>query len=648
MNSRLNTSMLLPAHLRPLQPNNQSLHQQPQQLVLAAFPPDHPLPASWVCPVSGLSVPKGTEANLQYRQQIRAAAAASSKLQNQLRFACKSSCLYWINTFCWTYRQKITNENGEEVPTTGHHAHVPFVTWPNQDEVVTDLIAAINHGEDRAVRKSRDMGATWVIQAVLHWMWQFQPNVTFLELSRKEDLVDKKGDMDSLFEKHRYLLKWQPRWLLPAKVRDTYMNLQNLELGNAIIGESTNQHAGQGGRKTAIMLDEFGRVDNAEEIELSTADTSACRIFNSTPTGPGTGFHKLVTSGRVKVLEMMWWRHPEKGAGAHQIVDPVTKKPKWVNEWYEKEASRRSKKDLAQNIDGSFGAAGEIFFDADETMHHRMTHVRAPNEEGELEVRDLRDSERKMLVAQRKHDWCPFLPGHGRRTMKLWMPLVNGRLNQGWRYVIACDISNGSGSSNSVAEVLCLETNRVVAELADAFLSPEDFAWQVIQLGVWVGGANGLPLLIWENNGPGGIFGRKVAKSGYPRFYRQKIDDTVREKRTSRWGWNSNDKKKEVLLGRLREEIKTGGIVVPNEKVLDELLDYVYTETGKLEPGKLKSEKGGGKALHGDRVIATALLLIARDEAPKAQQGDARAAVHSFAWRRQNAKRRQTERDAWN
>jgi hypothetical protein len=150
-------------------------------------------------------------------------------------------------------------------PDRGHEAHYPFITWAVQDEFIGELQDAIDGGHDTLINKSRDMGASWLCLSVLHWYWQFRPPVSFLEVSRKEELVDKAGSMDSLFEKHRYLLRWQPAWLRPRRIDDKYMHLGNLDLGSAIEGESTNGDAGRGGRKTAVLLDEFAAVPNGRK-----------------------------------------------------------------------------------------------------------------------------------------------------------------------------------------------------------------------------------------------------------------------------------------------------------------------------------------------------------------------------------------------
>lgn len=641
--SRLNSSTsLLPESLRP-SPQSQAA----AQATLKQHPPDHPLPDYLTCPKTGLLIPKGLEANLQWRQTIRENAEHDENMQEQLRTACASSIHFWINCFVWTFRQKVVNERGEEVPVQDEVTHWPFITWPVQDEFINMVCSCIEEGEDAACEKSRDMGATWLGLACIHWYWQFRPNTTFLELSRKQQLVDMRGNMDCLFEKHRYMLKFQPKWLRPKRIRDNVCHLENLDNGSSIEGESTNEHAGQGARKTAIFLDEFARVQNAEEIDLATADTSACRIYNSTPAGPGTAFHKIVKEKRARILRMPWWRHPEKGQGAHQIFDPETGKVKWTSLWYQNEVARRSKKDVASNLDMDHGQAGDVFFDYAEIERHRADHQRPPVAAGTLMLaKELTDSERLRVYRTLDHDAFVFIDG-GKPQLRLWMPLSDGRPTQNLTYVIAADISNGAGGSNSVATVLAAETGMIVAKFWDAYTSPEAFAEVCMDMGIWFGGIGGPAFLIWENNGPGSIFGRKIVKSSYPHYYLQKIDNVQREKKTPRWGWHSNPERKEVLLGVYRENLAKDKLINPCREGLDECLDYIYNESGLLIPGRLREEQHGGLMLHGDHVIADALAVLGRDQLPKQREQQAPAPYGSFEHRRRERVKQRKDADPW-
>jgi hypothetical protein len=571
----------------------------------------------------------------------------SEDMQAQLRAACAASPWLWVNLFVWTFRQKRVNLDGEEVPCTGHEAHHPFVTWLVQDEFIGELVTAIEGGHDVLIDKSRDMGASWLCLTVLHWFWQFRSSVTFLELSRKEELVDKKGSMDSLFEKHRYINKWQPSWLRPRRITDKYMHLGNGDNGSTIDGESTNGDAGRGGRKTAILLDEFAAVANGEEVDASTADTTACRLYNSTPKGPGTQHHKIFETKRARILILPWWRHPEKSVGAYQVM---TEKgtAKWTGPWHKLEAARRDPKYMAQEVDMDHGKAGDMFFDGDVIERHRRAHQQAPEAMGNLKLDgDFGDEAKARIIARGDASKVFFTGGGERRPWKFWLPLVNGRPPQDLTYVFGIDVSNGSGGSNSVISVVADEVGMKVAELATAFLSPEELAEQAVFAALWFGGSRPA-YMVWENNGPGGIFGRKVVKLGWNHFYFQRMDNVRAENKTPRWGWNSNQQRKEILLARYREALGKDHIINPCEESLNEVLDYVYDENGLLMPGKFKQDTNGARALHGDRVIADALTILGRDELPKTRNLESRPPAGSFAARKKdNDQKKARERDEW-
>lgn len=614
--------------------------------------------AEMICPVSGLVIPKDPEENLKWRKRLRDDALANPTVREQIRQACAQSFIFWVNAFGYTYHQKWVNEEGIEVSVTGDAAHVPFITWKIQDDAALSIISCIERGEDILLDKSRDMGASWLVIAVFQWMFQFRNNSTFLEVSRKEMYVDQRGNMDSLMEKHRYMLRMQPVWLRPRQVRDNTLLLENKDNGSVIIGESTNDDVGQGGRKTAILLDEFARVRNGEEIDLATADTAACRIFNSTVNGPATWYTRIyrdMKEGTRKglIITLPWEAHPAKSAGLTVIDVPISVRSplgkKAVSKWYIHEQQTRSVRDLAQNVDRDHGKSGDAFFDSQEIEAHRLAFQAEPSLVGNIVWEDeLNEDEKKSIILSNEHESITLLRDGFRHSWKFWVPLVNGRPDQTHSYVFGVDIAMGTGSSNSVISVFDNDTGQKVAEFADSFTSPEDLAWQVSMAGVWFGGASGKPFLIWETNGPGSIFGKKIIFIGYTPIYYAEVEGRRAQKTTDRYGWNSNAVRKEVLLGFYRDALKNGRYINPSKESLDEAVSYVYSETGLLVPSLAKSELGGAAATHGDRVIADALCEEGRKKLPAAKLILPAAPRDSFAYRRREFKKRMTEdRDAW-
>ena len=91
------------------------------------------------------------------------------------------------------------------------------------------------------------MGFSWLIMAIFVYGFLFH-NHKYLVLSQKQDDVDKKGDMKSLFEKARFMLKNLPDWMLPKgwKGNDTYnkyMSISRPDGTGSITGESANPNA---------------------------------------------------------------------------------------------------------------------------------------------------------------------------------------------------------------------------------------------------------------------------------------------------------------------------------------------------------------------------------------------------------------------
>lgn len=131
-------------------------------------------------------VPKDMQDNLRYRSKALLLAKQDKKNAEEFWMMCSRDLLFYVNMFCWTYDPRIG---------TGK---LPFITYPFQDEALLDMNEAIgNH--DLVIRKSRDMGASWMLLTVFEWRWHFHPGQSFLLVSRNEDYVDKPGNPKSLF-----------------------------------------------------------------------------------------------------------------------------------------------------------------------------------------------------------------------------------------------------------------------------------------------------------------------------------------------------------------------------------------------------------------------------------------------------------------
>lgn len=259
----------------------------------------------------------------------------------------------WIGHWAVTYdpRKASTDE-----PTT-----IPFVMFDRQRDLVEFLFACVTGQQSGLIEKARDMGATWVCSAFSVWLWLYRPGASIGWGSRKEGLVDKLGDPDSIFEKMRIIIRNLPKMMLPADFDPDgdmpYMKIVNRQTGATITGES-GDNIGRGGRKLIYFKDESAHYERPEKIEAALADTTNVQIDISSVNGPGNVFHRRREAGKewapgqplatdcVNVFVMDWRDHPAK--------DPA---------WY---AARRAKADadgllhvFAQEVDRNYTAAVE-------------------------------------------------------------------------------------------------------------------------------------------------------------------------------------------------------------------------------------------------------------------------------------------------
>ena len=146
--------------------------------------PKHPLeaPAYLEDDATSFPIPKTLTNNLAVRESLLQATRTDETQQKQVMELCSESILLWVNLFAWTYNVKVVDDYGREIPAQVQH--VPFITWPVQDEAITNMINGIDRGYDLLIDKSRDMGASWICITVAVWMWLFRDNTQALLVSR--------------------------------------------------------------------------------------------------------------------------------------------------------------------------------------------------------------------------------------------------------------------------------------------------------------------------------------------------------------------------------------------------------------------------------------------------------------------------------
>ncbi len=231
----------------------------------------------------------------------------------------KTRPVQWIIDWGITYDPR---NAGTSVPTM-----MPFILFNRQKEMVQFLYECFIHEQHGVIEKCRDYGATWVACIFSIWAWQYYEGCSIGWGSRKEILVDKLGDPDSIFEKMRMIINNIPSFCKPvgflAKDHIAYMKIINPESNATITGEA-GDNIGRGGRKTIYFKDESSHYEHPERIEASLGDNTNVQIDISSVNGADTIFQrkvdtseiweagKKIDSGITRLLILDWRDHPLK------------------------------------------------------------------------------------------------------------------------------------------------------------------------------------------------------------------------------------------------------------------------------------------------------------------------------------------------
>lgn len=227
----------------------------------------------------------------------------------------------------------------------GRSKVMPFLLFPKQREFIEWLYQHYLGQDDGLVEKARDSGFTYMCGAFSVWMLLFHKGSKVGWGSRKQDLVDKSGDPDSIFEKMRFMIRGLPPEFLPKGFGErehmTFLKIINPENDAAITGEAGDQ-IGRGGRNSIYFKDESAFYERPKLIEAALSENTNVQIDISTVNGVGNPFFIKRHAGVVDVFVFDWRDDPRKDQA-----------------WYDEKKRKLSPEILAQEIDRDYFASTE-------------------------------------------------------------------------------------------------------------------------------------------------------------------------------------------------------------------------------------------------------------------------------------------------
>jgi len=603
-------------------------------------------------------IPTDPKENIDFRIEIHKMCATDEKFRATFLKMCKDYIPIFFGTVAWTYN-----------PWT--RLNYPFILRPAQLPAVETLDFCIEHGHDAGINKSREEGASEICCKLFAAKTLLYEYSNFIVGSRKKELVDNFGDYYTLFAKVDNVFNCLPSWWLSLCGYNPKSNRKDMLLtipsnNSSIVGETTNESFSAGSRATALLLDEFGRVDaaTATAIEGSVHDVAPCIIYSSTHwLGSGHCFNQALSKATTRVVELLWYDNPVKNAGLYTsselgkfeildkkyyldkdlksaliltdisqynpdetrlqfIADGCKGLPKPLRSpWHDYQEKRRrgNRRDFISNIWATPIGASDSPFDPVILEEIKKKDIREPDYTGKL---DFSQYSNGMINVEN----IRFIGGTGGKYGKLkwWGKLPFGRPEQRHNYIIGADLSYGLGSANSALVIYDRNTCEQVGAWADPYTKPEQLADLVVALAYWCGGINPT-YIIWDASaGCGSTFTSRLVFHRYPHIYTQRREDSKTRKITKKWGWIGHSKAKDNLLGELGVALSGGladdydnykSIIIHDRNLFDELSDYIFRDKGTGAVASKKADLStGALERHGDRVIAAGLCVLACKE----------------------------------
>ena len=435
---------------------------------------------------------------------------------------------------------------------------IPFDLYEFQEKTVSEF----QNERMNVILKARQLGISTLTAGYALWMMTFHKDKNILVIATKQDVAK------NLVTKVRVMHSNLPSWLKQPCVEDNKLNLRYMN-GSQIKAVSSGPEAARSEALSLLILDEAAFIDRIDQIwtaSQATLTTGGQCIALSTPNGVGNWFHKTWVDaeegrGMFNPIKLHWTVHPDRD-----------------DDWRKEQDTLLGPSGAAQECDCDFLTSGTGVIDA-------------------VLLEKLRKDLCKDPVEKRGID----------ANMWVWEPP-----NYSKDYIVCADVSRGDGTDYSAFHVIELETLTQVAEYRGR-INTKDFGNMLVSVATEYNDA----LLIVENNNIGWATIQQIIDRDYPNlFYTSKdlqyvdVQHQVTNKHYSEEkrmvaGFSTTSKTRPLIISKLEEFFREESVVVRSNRLIDELLTFVYINNrAEAMPG-----------YNDDLVMSFAIGLWVRDTA---------------------------------
>ena len=406
---------------------------------------------------------------------------------------------------------------------------IPFELYDFQEKSVNEF----HQHRFNVILKARQLGISTLTAGYSLWMMTFHQDKNILVIATKQEVAK------NLVTKVRVMHANLPSWLKQKCVEDNKLNLRYMN-GSQIKAVSSGPEAARSEALSLLILDEAAFIDKIDEIwtaSQQTLTTGGSCIALSTPNGVGNWFHKT-------------WVEAEEGRG---MFNPIklhwTVHPDREQEWRDEQDKLLGPSSAAQECDCDFLTSGTGVIDAIILERLRKEFCKEP-----IERRGV-DS----------NVWIWEQPDYTKD------------------YIVCADVGRGDSADYSAFHIIELETMTQVAEYKGR-VNTKDFGNMLVSIATEYNDA----LLIVENNNIGWATIQQIIDRDYPNlFYTSKdlqyvdvqhqvTNKHYREEKKMVAGFSTTSKTRPLIISKLEEFFREESVVVRSNRLIDELLTFVY------------------------------------------------------------------------
>ena len=406
---------------------------------------------------------------------------------------------------------------------------IPFDLYDFQEKSVREF----KDHRFNIILKSRQLGISTLTAGYSLWMMTFHQDKNILVIATKQEVAK------NLVTKVRVMHANLPSWLKQRCVEDNKLNLRYMN-GSQIKAVSSGPEAARSEALSLLILDEAAFIDKIDEIwtaSQQTLTTGGSCIALSTPNGVGNWFHRTWVeaedaTGMFNPIKLHWTVHPDRDES-----------------WRKEQDTLLGPSNAAQECDCDFLTSGTGVIDP-------------------------------IILEKMRKDLCiePVEKRGIDGNMWVWE-----QPNYNKDYIVCADVGRGDSADYSAFHVIELESMTQVAEYKGR-INTKDFGNMLVSVATEYNDA----LLIVENNNIGWATIQQIIDRDYPNlFYTSKdlqyvdvqhqvTNKHYREEKKMVAGFSTTSKSRPLIISKLEEFFREESVVVRSNRLIDELLTFVY------------------------------------------------------------------------